>query len=185
MNAVQKRRYGLLAALLLTLFATWWVAGEEEEEASALAQPMAGQRRAAPAAVSTAATAKAQAATTKQTATTALDWTPVARQPWAETKDAQFAAWAPPPPPPPPQVAKGSAVAAPPMAPAFPYQLIGRLVDGGQAQGFLSGPNRSLAVKAGDVVDGQWRIDQVTEQGVKLTWLPAQLTQTIAFRPAS
>lgn len=185
MTAVQKRRYGLLAALLLTLLATWWVAGEDEDQASAVVQPTAGPRRAAPATVSTAATAKAQAATSNQPAAAALDWTPVARQPWAETKDAQFAAWAPPPPPPPPPAAKGPAVVAPPVAPAFPYQLIGRLVEGAQTQGLLSGPNRSLAVKAGDVVDGQWRIDQVTEQGLKLTWLPAQLTQTIAFRPAS
>jgi len=69
------------------------------------------------------------------------------------------------------------------MAPPFPYQLIGRLVEGDKAQGLLAGASRSLAVQAGDVVDGQWRVEQVNERGLNLTWLPAKLPQIIAFRP--
>ncbi|MET0517221.1 MAG: hypothetical protein ABW005_00160, partial [Burkholderiaceae bacterium] len=96
----------------------------------------------------------------------------------------------PPPPPPPPQVvAAPPAPPPPPMAPPFPYQLIGRLVEGEgsgkgeQAQALLAGPTRSLAVKAGEVVDGQWRVDQVGATQLSLTWLPARLKQTISFRP--
>jgi hypothetical protein len=39
----------------------------------------------------------------------------------------------------------------------------------------LTGPNRSVSVRAGDTLDGQWRVDQVSASGVRLTWLPAQL----------
>lgn len=73
------------------------------------------------------------------------------------------------------------------MAPPMPYQMIGRLVEGDGAQAvdvaLLSGPNRALSVKRGDVIDGQWRVEQVTTSGVSLTWLPAKLPQNIAFRP--
>jgi hypothetical protein len=40
-----------------------------------------------------------------------------------------------------------------------------------------------LSVRRGDVIDGQWRVEQVSTQGIKLTWLPAQLPQHLAFRP--
>ena len=70
---------------------------------------------------------------------------------------------------------------ATPHAPPFAYALIGRL-DDGQPLALLSGPLRSIAVKAGDTVDGQWRIDAVGEQSVTLTWLPGNISQQIAFK---
>ena len=38
------------------------------------------------------------------------------------------------------------------------------------------------AIKVGG--RGQWRVEQVTTSGVRLTWLPGQLPQNIVFRPA-
>ena len=34
----------------------------------------------------------------------------------------------------------------------------------------------------GDVLDGQWRVEQVSDAGVRLTWLPGSLPQTIVFK---
>ena len=79
----------------------------------------------------------------------------------------------PPPPAAPPQ----------PQAPAFPYQLIGRLDDGPQTQALLAGAQRTLAAKAGDLLDGQWRVDRVEADAVHLTWLPGKLPQTIGYLP--
>lgn len=66
-------------------------------------------------------------------------------------------------------------------APPFSYTLIGRL-DDGQPLALLAGPLRSIAVKAGDIVDDQWRIDAVGTQSVTLTWLPGNASQQIGFK---
>lgn len=180
-----KTRQGvLIAALALTLLATWWAARSEDEEESLAKPSAASQRNSRPAAAGPSAERdRLNEAKPLEAEPATLSWTPVQRQAWAEVPERQFAAWAPPPPPPPPKISAAPSTPPPPMAPPFPYQLIGRLVEGQQAQGLLASATRSLAVRAGDVIDGQWRVDQVNERGVNLTWLPAQLPQIIAFRP--
>lgn len=193
MTTPNQRQLTLAAALALTLAATLWLALGDEADNNA-AQPVAGNSRAPvlTASSSRSATAAGLSKTTAGTKTDAaapLDWAPVARPAWAQPPAddaAQFAAWSPPPPPPaPPVVAPPPPPPAAPQAPPFPYQLIGRLVEGNQAQILLAGPNRTLAVRVGDVVDGQWRVDQINEGGLNLTWLPAKLNQTLGFRPNS
>lgn len=168
------RQWLLGAALLAALAATFWAAQSDDETAAAV-QPVAGSsRRAAMPAAKTASAVDGVMPT---------DWQPVQRKVWAAPPDAQFAAWAPPPPPPAPPEVKGPPPVPPaPVAPPFPYQIIGSLVENGQAQAFLSGPSRSLSARAGEVIDGQWRVDQVSATGMALTWLPAQIKQQIAFR---
>jgi len=170
-RSLQTRHWLLGAALAATVAATLWAARSEEETA---VQPVAGKSRAPQ--------GRAPARDAASAPLASIGWNPVQRQPWAAPPDSQFAAWspppppraaAPPPPPPPP----------PPTAPAFPYQLIGRLVDGEQALALLAGPTRSLAVRAGELIDGQWKVEQISTSGLELTWQPAQLKQTIAFRP--
>jgi hypothetical protein len=72
------------------------------------------------------------------------------------------------------------------MAPPMPYQMIGRVVEGEGARAIevalLSGPTKAISVKRGDVIDGQWRVEQVSPGGVSLTWLPAKLPQNIVFK---
>ena len=75
------------------------------------------------------------------------------------------------------------AVATPPPVPAFPYKLIGRL-DDGIPQALLSGTSgtsRSFGVKAGDSIDGQWRVDSVEAQTVTVTWLRTGARKTLSF----
>lgn len=102
------------------------------------------------------------------------------------------AAWEPPPaqalaawtvfrPPPPPR--PEPAASAPPAAPPFPYVLIGRIEDGGVTRALMSGPHRTLDAKAGDVIDGQWRVEDVRGDGLDLLWLPGGLRQTLSYRP--
>jgi len=171
-NKPLRTRHWLLGtALAATVAATLWASQSEEDVA---VQPVAGKSR----------TPQGQAPA-KSVATTeplaAVSWNPVRREPWATPPDTQFAAWAPPPPP--RVVAQPPPPPPPPMAPAFPYQLIGRMVDGEQTLALLAGPTRSLAVRAGELIDGQWKVDQINTSGLAVTWQPAQLKQTIAFRP--
>lgn len=168
---LQTRHWVLAGGLAVSLAATLWAAQSGDEEAPL--QAVAGQRRAAaPGAPSKVAEAPLPV----------VNWNTVPREPWAPVADTQFAAWSPPAPPPPPPAPPPPPPPAP-MAPPFPYQLIGRLVEGDQAQALLAGPTRSLAVKAGETIDGQWRVDQISPTGLSLTWLPAKLTQNISFRP--
>ena len=175
MTALTPRQLALGGALVVTLAATAWVATRPDDEA--VATPVAAPaRRAAVAVAATPATTASAPATD-------------ARQPWAEALVAQLAAWQPPPPPPPPPAPPPTAAAPPPppVAPPAPYQMIGRVVEGEGAKAvevaLLSGPNKALSVRQGDVIDGQWRVEQVSTSGVSLTWLPAKLPQNIVFRP--
>ncbi|MCU7370616.1 hypothetical protein PEC18_06920 [Paucibacter sp. O1-1] len=171
-KSVTPRQVLLAAALAAALAATMWAAQIEEtaEEPVALTRPKA------PAAVAASAAP----------ASSRAPWAQVERAPWPEAPQAQLAAWGPPPPPPapPPAPAPPPEAAPAPVAPAFPYQLIGRLEEGGVSQALLSAGNRSLNAKAGDVIDGQWRVERVGPNGLGLLWLPGQQPQTITFRPS-
>ncbi|MFG6414198.1 hypothetical protein ACG02S_09835 [Roseateles sp. DC23W] len=164
------RQIALAVALAATLAATVWFATQPGEGdvpvdvVQPVRKPVAGS-----------------AASSGPSSQTAV------RQPWAEASAEQLSAWQPPPPPPAPPPAPVVAVApAPPSAPPPPYQMIGRLVEGEGRQtveiALLAGPNRTLSVKRGDVIDGQWRVEQVTPGGVGLTWLPGKLPQNIVFK---
>ncbi|MGN6828668.1 hypothetical protein [Paucibacter sp. M5-1] len=172
-QSVTPRQVLLAAALAAALAATMWAAQIEEtaDEPVALARPK---------------TAGAAAAASAAPPPSRAPWAQVERAPWPEAPQAQLAAWGPPPPPPapPPAPAPPPEAAPAPVAPAFPYQLIGRLEEGGVSQALLSAGNRSLNAKAGDVIDGQWRVERVGPNGLGLLWLPGQQSQTITFRPS-
>ena len=167
----ERRQLVLGGALLATLAATAWVATRPDDEvATTVAAP--ARRPAAVAAPATAASAPVDGN----------------RQPWAEAPATQLAAWQPPPPPPPPPAPPPAAAPPPPppVAPPAPYQMIGRVIEGEGAKAvqvaLLTGPNKALSAKRGDVIDGQWRVEQVSINGVSLTWLPAKLPQNIVFK---
>jgi hypothetical protein len=96
----------------------------------------------------------------------------------------QASAWsavAPPAPPviqaPPP---RETVVVAPPVpaAPRFPHAWVGRFNDGA----VLSGADATWVVRAGDVIEGQWRVDRVDERRMSLTYLPLNLPQQVVMR---
>ncbi|PND38638.1 hypothetical protein C1O66_14630 [Paucibacter aquatile] len=182
--ALSPRHYVLAAGLALSIAAALWAA-QIEPEGGDLAQPVASQRR-APVALGTVASAAkpGMAAAPLPAPLPVPNWAPAERGAWAPAVESQFAAWAPPAPPPPPPAPPPSPPAEP-VAPPFPYQLIGRLVEAEGAVALLSSPAKTLAVKTGEVIDGQWRVDQIHERGLNLTWLPAKLTQSVNFRAAT
>jgi len=82
--------------------------------------------------------------------------------------------WDPPPlpeaePPPPP----------PPVAPPLPYVFIGKLVEGDVTTVFLASQNRNFAVKAGDTLEGSYRIDEIKGELMILTYLPLSQKQSL------
>jgi len=192
-KSLTPRQWLLGGGLAVTLAATLWAAQSGDDD-SDTAQAVAGaSRRDAPVgATRTDTPADARGASTKPTKPTALQSVPApelhssARAPWPRASDAQFLAWMPPaPPPPPPPPPPGPP--PPPVAPPLPYQLIGRLVEpdehGERPVALLASPARTLAVHAGDVIDGQWQVDAINDTSLTLTWRPAKLQKVLSFRP--
>ncbi|MFN7726818.1 MAG: hypothetical protein ACK5QH_17310 [Rubrivivax sp.] len=113
------------------------------------------------------------------------------RSAWPPASPAALAAWgqapAAAPPAPAPPVAEG-----PPPAPKFPYAFIGRLDDtpadtltgttASTTTVLLGGPQRSLGVRVGEVLDGQWRVDRITRSALHLTWLPGGQAVQLSLR---
>jgi hypothetical protein len=92
--------------------------------------------------------------------------------------------WLPPPPPPaPPQVAAPSPPPPPPMAPPLPFSFFGALDEKGLARRvFLTKGDQLVIVKANDVVEGQYRVDRITDNAVDLTYLPLNQKQSISIQ---
>jgi hypothetical protein len=77
--------------------------------------------------------------------------------------------WNPPPPPPEP-----SAPVQPPAptAPPLPFTFIGKALGEGRWEVYVAQGERVHAVRAGDTVDGTWRIDTVAPPMMTVTYLP-------------
>lgn len=178
-----QRNVLLIGALGLTLAATWYAAGLEEGDGAAgddlLARPQAAGPRSS--GVVREAPPPPSAASPQPTVAAA----PPAAQGSAQRLTAGSAdlfavrSWQPPPPPPPPVAAE--APPPPPVAPPLPFRYLGRMEDGPQITVFLSeGAQNVRVVRQGDQT-GNYRIDEITPQGMRLTYLPLQQPQQLLF----
>lgn len=72
---------------------------------------------------------------------------------------------------------KAQAIAAPaPTAvpvPTLPYRYLGRYKDGATSTVYLSANERSVPIKPGDVLDEQFRVDEIAADHVRFTHLPS------------
>jgi hypothetical protein len=89
---------------------------------------------------------------------------PLPKRPIA--RPAEEIAAAPPPP-------------APPAPPPVPFTYLGRLAEGQQTTVFLAAGDRNLVVKAGDVIDNTYRVDEVGDRVLMLTYLPQNVKQPL------
>jgi hypothetical protein len=86
--------------------------------------------------------------------------------------------WTPPPPPvkpmpvlPPP----------PPTAPALPFAFIGKKLEAGAWEVFLSRGEQSFVAKEGSVIDNAYRIDKIAPPNLSLTYLPLGQSQNLSI----
>ena len=82
--------------------------------------------------------------------------------------------WAPPPPPPPPPEPPPA-----PVAPPFPYEYMGKLLEDGVLTAFFMQGNRVISIKSGDTVDSVYRVDQMTGEQMNLTFIPLKQAQVV------
>lgn len=176
----------LLMALAVTLALVGWVASHDEAASEPLVAPLV---RPAARAVTSGTGAAARSSISELEAALAGTWAPAPlaslRAPWRAADSAAVMAWSPPPPPPIPVAARAAAPSSPPppQAPPMPYTLIGRLEAEGEVKALLAGPTRTLTAQVGDVLDGDWRVDAIRSNAITLTWLPANSSQTLAYKP--
>lgn len=71
----------------------------------------------------------------------------------------------------------------PPQAPPLPFRVFGRYVDAGQQVVFLQINERNLAVRVGDVIDGQYRIESLHGSLLTFLYFPLQQMQTLDLGP--
>lgn len=68
------------------------------------------------------------------------------------------------------------------MAPPFPHAWVGRFNDDRALRAVLTGAQSTWVVKAGDVIEGQWRVDEIQDRTMSLTYLPLKQQQTLVMR---
>lgn len=89
-------------------------------------------------------------------------------------------AWQPPPAAP----AKSDAP-PPPPPPQQPFTYLGRLNDSERQAVLLGRGETSITVRAGETVDGAWRVDAINADAIELIHLPTTTHHTLTIRRAS
>ncbi|MCQ4347438.1 hypothetical protein NGA35_08365 [Pseudomonas stutzeri] len=79
-------------------------------------------------------------------------------------------AWTPPPPAPAPA----------PVAPALPFEFVGKLDDAYRLRVFLTRGDKLYTVGVGDVIDGAYRVESIAGSEMVLTYLPLDVRQTLS-----
>ncbi len=85
--------------------------------------------------------------------------------------------WVPPPSP--------SAVKSVPKPPPLQFKYLGKVVEGDETRVFLSLADRNYIVKAGETINGQYRMDEVSDHAITLTYLPLGAKQMLATAGAA
>jgi hypothetical protein len=84
--------------------------------------------------------------------------------------------WAPPPPRP-----TAPPAAAAPSAPPLPYKVLGKKLEDGVWQVFLTYQERVYVVKEGDILDNTYRVDEIRPPAMILTYVPLNERQMLAI----
>jgi hypothetical protein len=92
----------------------------------------------------------------------------------------------PPPPKPSKSAMQGGgaefqAAPPPPQAPPLPFAYLGKLAEEQNTTVFLVAGDRNLVVKPGDLIDNTYRLEEVTDSDVVLTYLPMNQRQRLAI----
>jgi hypothetical protein len=159
-------------ALALTLIAVKWAGGQDRADAAPAAQQDAAARP-----------ASAPAAATERTPELRLDLLGARASPAPAGDPFQARSWAPEPSP--AEVTRRRAPPPPPQAPPVPFAYLGKLVEDATTMVFLSQGDRNYVVRAGDTIEGTYRVDRVGDDRLDLTYLPLKTKQTLPFNEAS
>ena len=153
------RRLVIFGGLILALVGSYWVSQEDSDQAvgtdrSPIKQGRLGKNRTG----SRGEPAHNGLGEAKVDAFAVRDWIPPPPPPPKP---------APPPPPP------------PPTAPPLPYRYLGKWKQDDQLIVFLQIGNQAYAVRGGEILDGQWRVDDVNERSIRFNYVPLGQTASL------
>lgn len=86
-------------------------------------------------------------------------------------------------PAPPPPVAGPEAPPAAPTAPPLPYKYLGQLREPGRTVVFLARGDDPVMAETGQVIDGDYRVERISETEVEFTYLPLATRQILSASP--
>jgi hypothetical protein len=69
----------------------------------------------------------------------------------------------------------------PPMAPTLPFAFIGKKLEAGAWEVFLSRGEQSFVAKEGSLIDNTYRIDKIAPPNLSLTYLPLGQSQNLSI----
>ena len=70
-----------------------------------------------------------------------------------------------------------------PEAPPIPFAYMGKMVDDATTIVFLRRQDRNYIVRAGDTIDGTYRVEKVGDDALELVYLPLGARQALPFAP--
>jgi hypothetical protein len=79
--------------------------------------------------------------------------------------------------------AEQAAAQAKPEAPALPFRYMGKVIEDGKLEILLLRGDEHFAVKAGQKIDAEYRLDKVTASALTFTYLPMKAKQTLELIP--
>ena len=158
----QGRAWWLGGALLATLLATQWVSGEDggADPASTVPEQKVPKRE-----------MKEMRAAEDDTAQLELER--LERRKFSVQAGDLFSrqSWIPPAPPVKPQ---------PPSPPPLMFKYLGKVTEGDETRVFLALAERNYVVKAGEKIDNQYRVDEVTDHAITFTYIPLNAKQMLS-----
>jgi hypothetical protein len=157
-----------ILALLAAIAAVRWAASQDREAPAVVAS--VAERQAQPQARGEpAALPELQLDKLDRRAHAKPEGDPFGAKSWEEMARAEARRLAPPPQPPKPQ------------APPLPFTYMGKLIDDEQTIVFLTKDDRNYILRRGDTIEGVYRVDEIDESAVTLTYLPLKTKQTLAL----
>ena len=84
-----------------------------------------------------------------------------------------------------PQVQRAQAAPAAPSAPPLPFRYVGKLIANGATEVFVMRGDELISIAVGQKVDGEYRVEAITESSIAFTYLPLKTRQSIDLAEAS
>jgi hypothetical protein len=166
------RNIGMLVMLALTLAAAWYVTGLDQPE-DQVAEPAERSQRRPVLPQPDVAEPGTHVPETSLAPSLAAS-SPQQRMAVRGKELFPVRSWQPPPPPPPP------VAVAVPRAPPLPFRYLGRIEEDGQVAVFVGEGTATRVLRKGQTL-ANYRVEEVTSQGMRLVYLPLNETQRLLF----
>jgi len=161
MNGAQKKRWSLLLGLLaISMASAFWAPDESVESKQVVPVKKAAQEKGR------------EKRTSIDASELQLDTLSRTNSPEEASDIFPGKSWYVPPPLPKP------APPPPPTPPPIPFVYLGKMLQDGKPQVFLSKQERNLVVREGDVIEGTYRVESILPPVMTLTYLPLNMKQT-------